>query len=94
MSLRTLHAAKGLEFPLVLIAGCEDGIVPLRLPWLPEGSIEEERRLLYVGITRAQRRVVLLAGRKRNLLGRQVENRSCPFLDGLPPGLWTDQVAP
>jgi DNA helicase II / ATP-dependent DNA helicase PcrA len=92
VSLLTLHASKGLEFPLVLIPGCEDGIVPLRLPWLPEADVEEERRLLYVGMTRAKRRLVLTAARKRNLIGRTVENRPCPFLDGLPAGLLVEKV--
>ena len=91
VSLLTLHAAKGLEFPLVFIAGCEDGIVPLRLPWLPAADVDEERRLLYVGMTRARQRLVLTAARRRNLLGRAVENRPCPFLAGLPAGLLTDQ---
>ncbi len=91
VSLLTLHASKGLEFPLVFIAGCEDGILPLRLPWLPPVDLDEERRLFYVGMTRAKRRLILVAARRRNLLGRTVENRSCPFLDGVPPGLLVDQ---
>jgi DNA helicase-2/ATP-dependent DNA helicase PcrA len=93
VSLLTLHASKGLEFPLVFIAGCEDGILPLRLPWLPPADLDEERRLLYVGMTRAKQRLVLVAARKRNLLGRAVENRACPFLDDLPSGLLLDQLA-
>lgn len=93
VSLLTLHASKGLEFPLVFIAGCEDGILPLRVPWLPPADFDEERRLLYVGMTRAKQRLVLVAARKRALLGRAVENRACPFLDDLPPGLLLDQHA-
>ena len=93
VSLLTLHASKGLEFPLVFIAGCEDGILPLRLPWLVPADLDEERRLLYVGMTRAKQRLVLVAARRRNLLGRTVENRACPFLDGLPPGLLCDEHA-
>jgi superfamily I DNA/RNA helicase len=91
VSLLTLHASKGLEFPLVFIAGCEDGILPLRLPWLPPADVDEERRLFYVGMTRAKHRLILVAARRRNILGRTVENRSCPFLDGVPPGLLVDQ---
>jgi DNA helicase-2/ATP-dependent DNA helicase PcrA len=94
VSLLTLHASKGLEFPLVFIAGCEDGILPLRLPWLPPADVDEERRLLYVGMTRAKQRLVLVATRKRTLLGRRVENRACPFLDDVPPGLLLDRIAP
>jgi uncharacterized protein (TIGR00375 family) len=89
VALLTLHASKGLEFPLVFIAGCEDGILPLRLPWLPPADLEEERRLLYVGMTRAQQRLILTAAYRRNLAGRTVENRPCPFLDDMPADLLT-----
>jgi superfamily I DNA/RNA helicase len=92
VSLLTLHASKGLEFPLVFIAGCEDGLLPLRLPWRPT-DVEEERRLLYVGMTRAKQRLILLAATKRNVLGRAVENLPCEFLSGLGPGLLVDQRA-
>jgi uncharacterized protein (TIGR00375 family) len=93
--LLTLHASKGLEFPLVFIAGCEDGLLPLRLPWLPPADVEEERRLLYVGMTRAQRRLILTAAHRRTLAGRTVENRPCPFLDDLPADLLaTSRSAP
>jgi len=87
VALLTLHASKGLEFPLVFIAGCEDGLLPLRLPWLSPADAEEERRLLYVGMTRAQRCLILTAAHRRTLAGRTVENRTCPFLDGLPADL-------
>ena len=90
VALLTLHASKGLEFPLVFLAGCEDGLVPLRLPWLPAADVDEERRLLYVGMTRASQRLILTAARRRSLTGRTVENRPCPFLDGLPSGLLTE----
>ncbi len=87
VALLTLHASKGLEFPLVFIAGCEDGLLPLRLPWLPPADVEEERRLLYVGMTRAQQRLILTAASRRTLAGRAVANRPCPFLDDLPSDL-------
>jgi uncharacterized protein (TIGR00375 family) len=89
VALLTLHASKGLEFPLVFIAGCEDGILPLRLPWLPPADVEEECRLLYVGMTRAQQRLILTAAHRRTLAGRTVENRACPFLDDVPADLLT-----
>ncbi|MGB8295863.1 MAG: 3'-5' exonuclease, partial [Polyangia bacterium] len=89
VALLTLHASKGLEFPLVFIAGCEDGILPLRLPWLPPADLDEERRLLYVGMTRAQQRLILTAAHRRNLAGRTVENRPCPFLGDVPADLLT-----
>jgi superfamily I DNA/RNA helicase len=95
VALLTLHASKGLEFPLVFIAGCEDGILPLRLPWLPPADQEEERRLLYVGMTRAQQHLILTAAARRTLAGRTVENRPCPFLDDLPADLLaTSRAAP
>ena len=88
--LLTLHASKGLEFPVVFIAGCEEGILPLRLPWLPPGNMDEERRLLYVGMTRARERLILTATQRRQLAGHTVEYRPCPFLEGLPDGLLTE----
>ena len=95
VALLTLHASKGLEFPLVFIAGCENGILPLRLPWLPPADVEEERRLLYVGMTRAQQHLILTAASRRTLAGRTVENLPCPFLDDLPPELLaTSRSAP
>lgn len=95
VALLTLHASKGLEFPLVFIAGCEEGLLPLRLPWLPPADLEEERRLLYVGMTRAQQRLILTAAHRRTLAGRTVENRPCPFLDDLPADLLaTSRSAP
>ena len=95
VALLTLHASKGLEFPLVFIAGCEDGLLPLRLPWLPPADLEEERRLLYVGMTRAQQRLILTAAHRRSLAGRTVENRPCPFLDDVPADLLvTSRSAP
>jgi len=95
VALLTLHASKGLEFPLVFIAGCEDGILPLRLPWLPPANREEERRLLYVGMTRAREGLILTAAARRTLGGRTVENRPCPFLDDLPADLLaTSRTAP
>jgi superfamily I DNA/RNA helicase len=90
--LLTLHAAKGLEFPLVFVTGCEDGLLPLRFPGR-EVDLEEERRLLYVGMTRARRRLVLTAARQRTLFGRTVESAPCPFLAHLPPELLEDVVA-
>lgn len=94
VALLTLHAAKGLEFPLVVIAGCEDGFVPLTLAG-PQGSdIEEERRLFYVGMTRAKRRLVLTEAKKRVVRGAAVERTACPFLEGLPAELLSSVDVP
>jgi len=80
VALLTLHAAKGLEFPLVFIAGCEAGLVPLQLPGRA-CDLEEERRLLYVGMTRAQQRLVLCETQKRVVQGKLVERGPCPFIE-------------
>jgi superfamily I DNA/RNA helicase len=93
VALLTLHASKGLEWPLVFVLGCEDGLLPLRLPWLPAIDLEEERRLLYVGMTRARIRLVLTAARRRAIFGRTVENRATPFLDDLPAGTIAERRA-
>jgi DNA helicase-2/ATP-dependent DNA helicase PcrA len=78
--LLTLHAAKGMEFEVVFMAGCEEGLLPLH--WgapLPEQE-SEERRLFFVGMTRARRRLFLLHARKRMVNGRMRERAISPFL--------------
>ena len=81
VSLLTLHAAKGLEFPFVIIAGCEANLLPLSL--LKESDPEEERRLFYVGLTRAQDKLVLTWARKRNLFGQYLSQSPSPFLEDI-----------
>jgi DNA helicase-2/ATP-dependent DNA helicase PcrA len=80
IALLTLHAAKGLEFAVVFIAGCEDGILPLRFGELSEIALAEERRLLYVGMTRARERLVLCHARKRRWRGQVRPAKPSPFL--------------
>ncbi|WP_199827635.1 ATP-dependent helicase [Streptomyces specialis] len=85
ISLLTLHAAKGLEFPVVFVVGCENGLLPLRMPGAepdPEGDAEE-RRLLFVGVTRAQRHLYLSYAAERLRHGRVRPAGRSPFLDGL-----------
>jgi DNA helicase-2/ATP-dependent DNA helicase PcrA len=94
VALLSLHASKGLEFPLVIMTGCEDGLLPLRLPGLSPGDFEGERRLFYVGMTRAKKRLVLLSARRRTLFGRTMENEKCPFLEGLPKGVFLESGGP
>ena len=94
VALLSLHASKGLEFPLVIMTGCEDGLLPLRLPGLSPGDFEGERRLFYVGMTRAKKRLVLLSARRRTLFGRTMENGKCPFLEGLPKGVFLESGGP
>jgi len=77
VNLLTLHAAKGLEFRVVFIIGAEDGLIPLRRD---DTSIEEERRLFYVGITRATEEAVLTRAARRRFYGRPEETRPSPFL--------------
>jgi superfamily I DNA/RNA helicase len=87
ISLLTLHAAKGLEFPVVFIAGCDDGLLPLR-PWRgAEIDYAEERRLLFVGMTRATTRLTLLTAAKRTLRGEPAACSPTPFLASVEAAL-------
>jgi len=79
----TLHNAKGLEYPIVFIIGCEEGIFPHSRS-LDEGSLEEERRLCYVGITRAMRDLTFTYARRRSLYGTEHYGLRSRFLDELP----------
>ena len=112
ISLLTLHAAKGLEFPVVFIIGCDDGLLPLRRAGSPAGGPaagkgrsgalptiaplaegteaadeDEERRLLFVGMTRASRRLVLTSTRSRTRWGRVQRTTPSPFLASIDPAL-------
>jgi len=80
VSLLTLHAAKGLEFPVVFITGCEDGLLPLSFGEPDEQALAEERRLFFVGMTRAQLRLILTHARRRRWRGRVQETTPSPFL--------------
>ena len=80
ISLLTLHAAKGLEFPVVFIAGCEDGLLPLRWGEVEPEDLEEERRLFYVGVTRARSKLFLTRARKRLARGEVRERAPSPYL--------------
>ena len=86
VTLMTLHNAKGLEYPTVFIVGCEDGVFPHSRA-LDEGGLEEERRLFYVGITRAERNLYLTYARRRMVFGSPVGGLSSRFLDELPSEL-------
>ncbi len=87
VALLTLHAAKGLEFPVVFIAGCEEGLIPYRHPQATTGDIEEERRLFYVGMTRAKQRLILLYTKSRFLFGERKNNRPSRFLADIEEAL-------
>jgi DNA helicase-2/ATP-dependent DNA helicase PcrA len=86
ITLMTLHNAKGLEYDTVFIVGCEDGAFP-HMRALEEGGEEEERRLCYVGITRARRRLYMTWARERSLFGRSERNLPSRFVDELPAEL-------
>jgi superfamily I DNA/RNA helicase len=87
ISLLTLHAAKGLEFPVVFIVGCDDGLLPLRSWRGSEVDYAEERRLLFVGMTRATTRLTLFTAAKRTLRGQVTECSPSPFLSSIEPSL-------
>ncbi|MBI4498657.1 MAG: UvrD-helicase domain-containing protein, partial [Chloroflexi bacterium] len=80
----TLHAAKGLEFPVVFIVGMEDGLFPHLRSLDDPNQMEEERRLCYVGITRAKERLYLVRAFRRNLMGNSVPNPPSRFLKDIP----------
>ncbi|MCL6499604.1 MAG: ATP-binding domain-containing protein, partial [Firmicutes bacterium] len=84
VTLMTLHNAKGLEFPIVFIAGMEEGVFPHARSMTDMDELEEERRLCYVGITRARERLYLSYGQLRSLFGRTTANVPSRFLDELP----------
>jgi DNA helicase-2/ATP-dependent DNA helicase PcrA len=91
VSLMTLHASKGLEFPVVFLVGLEQGLFPNYRSLNDPAALEEERRLCYVGITRAQERLHLSFARERRLYGSREPAMRSQFLDELPPELLTSQ---
>lgn len=90
VTLMTLHAAKGLEFPVVFIIGMEEGIFPHSRSMWDAGELEEERRLCYVGMTRAQRRLYLVCARSRRIFGQAMNAVPSRFLDEVPEHLVED----
>src|SRR5262245_64526054 len=88
--LMTLHSAKGLEFPVVFLIGLEDGVFPHLRSLTEPDQLEEERRLAYVGITRARRRLYLTHAWSRTLFGGTQYNPPSRFLDEIPAGLVRD----
>ena len=85
ITLLTLHSAKGLEFPVVFITGMEMGLFPLQRNTAEQAELEEERRLLYVGMTRAQENLYLSFARTRRKYNSMVTNDPSLFLDEIPP---------
>ncbi|MCF7808876.1 MAG: UvrD-helicase domain-containing protein [Candidatus Marinimicrobia bacterium] len=87
VTLMTLHSAKGLEFPVVFLTGMEDGLFPLQRSVEEPGQLEEERRLFYVGLTRAMNRAYLSGAQTRQRYGETLYSRPSRFLDEIPEQL-------
>ncbi|UJF33147.1 DNA helicase PcrA [Paenibacillus hexagrammi] len=85
--LMTMHSAKGLEFPVVFIIGMEEGVFPHNRAFTDDEELEEERRLAYVGITRAEEELFLSCARMRTLFGRTASNAPSRFLTEIPQEL-------
>jgi superfamily I DNA/RNA helicase len=86
VNLMTLHAAKGLEFPIVFIVGMEEGLFPHSRSLMEKNELEEERRLCYVGMTRAKDKLFLTYARKRLFFGQRTMNIVSRFILELPEG--------
>lgn len=93
VQLMTLHSAKGLEFPAVYLVGWEQGLFPSQRALMEQGQLEEERRLAYVGITRAERELAICHAEQRTLYGRTAPALPSAFLDEIPEQ-WTRKVRP
>lgn len=93
VQLMTLHSAKGLEFPVVFLVGMEEGLFPSQRSVDDEGRLEEERRLAYVGITRARERLFVTHAESRRMHGTEMLARPSRFLGEVPPEL-VDEVRP
>ena len=87
VQLMTLHSAKGLEFPIVFIAGMEEGLFPHKMSLEEPGRLEEERRLAYVGITRAMQQLYLTCAETRRLYGSETYNKVSRFVREIPSEL-------
>ncbi len=91
--LMTLHSAKGLEFPMVILAGLEEGLFPHSRSSEDEEELEEERRLCYVGMTRARQRLILTGAARRRIFGEYQSSEPSRFVDEVPAEL-VERVAP
>jgi DNA helicase II / ATP-dependent DNA helicase PcrA len=94
VTLMTVHNAKGLEFAVVFIAGMEDGLFPLARAYDEQDTLEEERRLFYVAITRAERKLFITHARTRRRAGEVMPGRPSSFLDPLPGELVDEVTTP
>ncbi len=90
-ALMTMHAAKGLEFPVVFIAGCETGFIPLQRPDQKAVDLDEERRLLYVAMTRARQRLYLTRAKRRHVHGKNQDREWSFFISNVKESLLRDE---
>ncbi len=94
VTLMTLHNAKGLEFPVVFVSGLEDGLFPLSRAHHDPAALEEERRLFYVGITRAMEKLFLTHARRRRRGGDYMTGHLSPFVKAIPDRLMDEWLSP
>ena len=93
VTLMTLHASKGLEFPIVFLAGCDEGIFPSARCSNTLSELEEERRLMYVGVTRAETKLYLTTAKRRQMWGEYKYYTPSRFLDEIPANLIDEEVS-
>ena len=84
VTLMTLHSAKGLEFPVVFLAGCDEGVFPHQRTFNVPSEMEEERRLMYVGVTRAEEKLYLSSAKRRQMWGEYKYYNPSRFIDEIP----------
>lgn len=89
LTMMTLHSAKGLEYPIVFIAGMEEGLFPSQKSYFEEKQMEEERRLMYVGITRAMEKLYLTSAFERTIYGHTTYTAVSQFVKEIPRDLIT-----
>jgi len=87
VTLMTLHSAKGLEFPIVFLAGCDEGVFPHQRTFNIPSEMEEERRLMYVGVTRAEEKLYLTSAKRRQMWGEYKYYNPSRFIDEIPQQL-------
>ncbi len=90
VTMMTIHSAKGLEFPIVFVTGCEEDIFPLSNRFSTEATVEEERRLFYVAVTRAKQKVYISHARSRYRFGEVAYQSRSRFIDELEPETFTE----